>query len=123
MLLSESMSPPTVFAGGIHRAGKTTLGRLLAEMLSTSHVTAGALIRETATASDDARLTKRDGAAPPLATVSLLAVRERECECEWPQIACAELEIPMWTVSGEAMPQEAAQAAAAHLRPLLSEVA
>jgi hypothetical protein len=46
---------------------------------------------------------KRDGEAPPVSTMSKLAARERECA----QTVCAELRIPMWTVSGDAMPEEA----------------
>jgi adenylate kinase len=37
-----------VFVGGVHGAGKTTISRQLAESLPASHVTAGALIRESA---------------------------------------------------------------------------
>ena len=37
---------PIVFLGGVHGAGKTTIGRQLAVSLHTSHVTAGHLIRE-----------------------------------------------------------------------------
>jgi adenylate kinase len=39
-----------VFVGGIHGAGKTTLSRRVASLLSASHVTAGAMIRENAQA-------------------------------------------------------------------------
>jgi adenylate kinase len=42
------LSQWTVFVGGIHGVGKTTVSRALAELLSASHVTAGWLIRETA---------------------------------------------------------------------------
>lgn len=42
---------PIVFIGGAHGAGKTTFSRVLASMLSASHVTAGWLIREMAIAS------------------------------------------------------------------------
>jgi adenylate kinase len=38
-----------IFVGGIHGAGKTTVSRRLAATLSASHVTAGTLIRESAT--------------------------------------------------------------------------
>jgi adenylate kinase len=41
---------PIVFVGGIHGAGKTTVSRLLAELLPASQVTAGGLIREIASA-------------------------------------------------------------------------
>ena len=37
-----------VFVGGIHGVGKTSISRSLAEMLPAVHVTAGTLIRETA---------------------------------------------------------------------------
>lgn len=43
---------PIVFVGGIHGAGKTELAKLLAKLLGASHVTAGGLIRENASASD-----------------------------------------------------------------------
>ena len=39
-----------VFVGGIHGVGKTSIARRLAEMLPAVHVTAGTLIRETASA-------------------------------------------------------------------------
>ena len=42
------MNQHIVFIGGIHGAGKTTVSRLLAGLLSASHITAGGLIRETA---------------------------------------------------------------------------
>ena len=42
------MNQPIVFVGGIHGVGKTTISRQLAELLGAGHVTAGALIRETA---------------------------------------------------------------------------
>jgi Mg-chelatase subunit ChlI len=37
-----------VFVGGIHGVGKTTISRALAALLPAAHVTAGSLIRETA---------------------------------------------------------------------------
>jgi adenylate kinase len=42
----------TIFVGGVHGAGKTTFGKELARLLEASHVTAGGLIRENASASD-----------------------------------------------------------------------
>jgi adenylate kinase len=41
----------TIFIGGIHGAGKTTFSKELAPLLRASHVTAGGLIRENASAS------------------------------------------------------------------------
>jgi len=46
--VGEKLSPAIVFVGGIHGAGKTTVSSRLAVALSASHVTAGMLIRETA---------------------------------------------------------------------------
>lgn len=186
------LSQPIIFVGGIHGAGKTTMSRPLAARLSATHVTAGALIRETAgsetvtvgvgdkavpdvdtnqalllrgldvyrrrvagpivldghfsllSPSGDVvaippavylaiaptaiilveadsqvvrdRLAERDGAAPPLTTVLLLAERERAAA----EAACAALDVPMLVVRGDGMPDEAAQTAASRLRPLLS---
>lgn len=182
-----------VFVGGIHGAGKTTVSRLLAGLVSASHITAGGLIRETAGAGHTvttgvgdkavpdvnanqalllrgldlyrarigsgpilldghfslldpsgavvgipmavyeaigpvavllveaaaetvhSRLVQRDGAAAPLETVTVLASRERECA----GAVCTALKIPMWTVAGDTMAEQAAETAAAHLRPLL----
>lgn len=191
------MNQRIVFVGGIHGAGKTTVSRLLAGLLSASHITAGGLIRETASAAHtvtvglgdkavpdvDAnqtlllrgldlyrgrigvgpilldghfslldptgavvgipmavyeaispvavllveadtqtvhdRLMRRDGAAVPLETVSLLASRERECA----EAVCATLRIPMWTMAGDTMAEQAAEAAASQLRPFLDGTA
>ena len=46
----QLMNQRIVFVGGIHGAGKTTVSRLLTGLLSASHITAGGLIRETASA-------------------------------------------------------------------------
>lgn len=46
------MNQPLIFVGGIHGAGKTTLSRHLAAMLVAEHVTASALIRAAASATD-----------------------------------------------------------------------
>jgi adenylate kinase len=61
------------------------------------------------------RLMRRDGAAAPLETVSVLASRERECA----EAVCAALRIPMRTLAGDSMAEQTAEAAAFHLRPLL----
>jgi adenylate kinase len=190
------MNQPIVFVGGIHGVGKTTVSRALAALLGAKHVTAGALIRETASRSETvtvgignkavpnvdgnqtlllkgldayrarvgegpilldghfslldqsgavvaipmpvfvtispvavvlveadhsvvhARLVQRDAAAPPVMTISLLADRERA----WAAQVCATLKIAMWTVSGDASPEDTARGAAAHLRQLLAGV-
>jgi adenylate kinase len=193
----QLMSQRIVFVGGIHGAGKTTVSRLLAGLLSASHITAGGLIRETASVAHtvtvgvgdkavpdvdanqalllrgldlyrarigvgpilldghfslldpsgavvgipmavyhaispaavllveaDAqtvhdRLMRRDGAAAPLGTVSLLASRERECA----EAVCAALRIPMWTIAGDTMAEQTAEAAASYLRQFLDGAA
>ena len=40
------MSQPIIFMGGAHGVGKTTISRLLADVLALTHVTAGTLIQE-----------------------------------------------------------------------------
>ncbi len=46
------MNQPLIFVGGIHGVGKTALSRHLAAMLVAEHVTASALIRAAASATD-----------------------------------------------------------------------
>jgi adenylate kinase len=65
------------------------------------------------------RLMRRDGAAAPLETLSLLASRERERA----EAVCAALGIPMWAIAGDTMAEQVADAAASHLQPLLAGVA
>lgn len=181
------MSQHVVFVGGIHGAGKSTLSRHLAGLLSATHVTAGALIRqakgvEPVTISESSkvvpnvnanqarlleglrayrhrvggplildghfsllesngdvvavplsvyhaiapaavvlveishhtayeRLVRRDGVAPPLATISLLADRERTNA----ESVCAALGIPFLTAQGDEVPENVAQAIASRL--------
>jgi hypothetical protein len=62
---------------------------------------------------------RRDGAAVPLETVSVLASRERE----YAEAVCAALRIPMWTIAGDTMAEQTAEAAASHLRPFLDGAA
>lgn len=50
--MKECSAERIVFVGGIHGAGKTTLGRRVAELLGMEHLTAGALIRAAATSSE-----------------------------------------------------------------------
>ncbi len=185
------MAQPIVFVGGIHGAGKTTVSHRLAVALSASHVTAGALIRETANSetissgvgnkavpdvnanqallmrglaqyrchasgpiildghfslmepsgalavipiavylaiapvavvlieSDSgvvhSRLVQRDGAAPPLESISAFSERERAHA----QAVCSALNVPMFVVRGDVPANEAFYAAVSELSPLL----
>src|SRR4051812_47409857 len=54
------MNQRIVLVGGIHGAGKTTVSRLLAGLLSASHITAGGLIRATASAAHTVTVGVRD---------------------------------------------------------------
>lgn len=64
---------PIIFIGGVHGAGKTTVARLLAGLLSASHVTAGGLIRETASPGDTVTVGVGNKAVPDVdANQSLL---------------------------------------------------
>jgi adenylate kinase len=63
------------------------------------------------------RLARRDGTAPSLETVSLLARHERAGA----EAACAALRVPMIVVRGEDITDSAAQLAASALRPLFTD--
>jgi adenylate kinase len=69
---------PTVFIGGVHGAGKTTFSRDLAPLLGASHVTAGALIRETASTSDTVTVGIGGKAVPDVDANQLLLLRGLE---------------------------------------------
>ena len=69
------MNQPLVFVGGIHGVGKTTVCRLLAELLPAEHVTAGALIRKTAMASETVVVGVGNKAVPDVARNQSLLLR------------------------------------------------
>jgi len=66
---------PIIFIAGVHGAGKTTVARLLAELLSASHVTAGGLIRETANPGDTVTVGTGNKAVPDVDGNQLLLLR------------------------------------------------
>lgn len=67
---NAAMSPQTIFLGGVHGAGKSTVSRQIAKLLGLSHVTAGGLIKETA--SDNYRATTGFKAVPDLPANQML---------------------------------------------------
>ena len=67
------MNQPIVFVGGIHGVGKTTVSRLLAELLPAKHVTAGALIRATAGAQENVTVGIAPGRCSGVAHAPLVA--------------------------------------------------
>ena len=74
-LAASNMPQPIVFVGGVHGSGKTTLSRLLAEMVPAAHVTAGALIREAAAPSHVVTVGPQDKAVPDVAESQAVLLR------------------------------------------------
>jgi adenylate kinase len=68
----------TIFLGGVHGAGKTTFSKELARLLQASHVTAGGLIRENASASDRVTVGVGGKAVPDVDANQLLLLRGLE---------------------------------------------
>lgn len=66
---------PTIFIGGVHGAGKTTFSKELARLLGASHVTAGGLIRENASASDTVTVGIGDKTVPDVDANQVLLLR------------------------------------------------
>jgi adenylate kinase len=62
----------TIFVGGVHGAGKTTFSKQLAQLLGASHVTAGGLIRENASATHTVTVGIGDKAVPDVDANQLL---------------------------------------------------
>jgi adenylate kinase len=68
----------TIFVGGVHGAGKTTFSKELARLLQASHVTAGGLIRENASASDRVTVAVGGKSVPDVEANQLLLLRGLE---------------------------------------------
>jgi len=66
---------PTIFVGGVHGSGKTTFSKELGRLLGASHVTAGGLIRENASASDRVTVGIGGKAVPDVDANQLLLLR------------------------------------------------
>jgi adenylate kinase len=73
-ILLTRMSP-TIFIGGVHGAGKTTFSKELVRLLGASHVTAGGLIRESASSSARVTVGIGDKAVPDVDANQLLLLR------------------------------------------------
>jgi adenylate kinase len=75
MLTGASYMNSIIFVGGIHGAGKTTVSRLVATAILASHVTAGALIRETAAPDHQVGVGFGDKAVPDVDANQALLLR------------------------------------------------
>ena len=83
----------TIFIAGIHGAGKSTISRELAKLLGASHVTAGDLIRASASATN--KVTVGVKAVPNVDANQQLLIRGWRCigpgtqgRCYWTGTSC-----------------------------------